>query len=43
MWEELEHYTTYHSSCVKDSTAYNKHIEEIQTFEFLPSLNQEYE
>lgn len=29
MWEELEHYTTYRLSCMKDATAYKKHGEEI--------------
>lgn len=43
MWEELEHYTTYCPSCVKDSTAHKKHVEEIQALEFLVGLNSEYE
>lgn len=43
MWEELDHYTTYRPSCVTDSTAYKTHVEEIQIFEFLASLNPEYE
>lgn len=42
MWEELEHYTIYHP-CVKDATAYKKHVEEIHVFEFLVGLNSEYE
>lgn len=43
MWEELEHYNTYRPSCDKDATAYRKQVEEIQVFEFLAGLNQEYE
>lgn len=43
MWEELAHYTTYQPSYVTDSTAYKKHVEEIQVFEFLICLNLEYE
>lgn len=43
MWEELEHYTTYRPSYVKDATIYKKHVEAIQVFEFLAGLNSEYE
>lgn len=43
MWEELEHYTIYQPSYGKDATESQKHVEEIQIFEFLASLNSEYE
>lgn len=43
LWEELDHYTTYRPSCVKDATAYKKHVEKIQVFEFLAGLNPKYE
>lgn len=46
MWEELEHYTTFQPIfplVLRASTAYKKHVEEIQSFEFLVGLNQEYE
>lgn len=33
----------YHPSCVRGTGVYKKHVEEIQIFEFLASLNWEYE
>lgn len=43
MWDELEHYTTYHPTCVKDTTEYKKHVENIQILKFLVRLNPKYE
>lgn len=43
MWDKLEHYTTYRPACVKDTTEYKKHVENIQIFEFLAGQNPEHE
>lgn len=43
MWDELEHYTTYCLACVKDTTKYKKHVENIHIFEFLAGLNSKCE
>lgn len=43
MWEELTHYATFHPSYSQDASTCQKHVEEIQAFEFLARLNPDYE
>lgn len=43
MWEELDYYTSYRPSFMRDATAYKKYIKEIQVFEFLARLNLDYD
>lgn len=43
LWEELDHYTTFCFVYPNDVSAYNKHVEEIQVFEFLIVLSLEYD
>lgn len=43
MWDEMDHYRTFHPKCSDDIVAYAKHVEEFRIYELLVGLHLDFE
>lgn len=43
MWDEMDHYITFHPKCQEDIVAYARHVNEFRIYELLVGVHSDFE